>query len=330
MKFTTKGHIVAGELKKEDILNKISAHDIFKYYITTYNSPGRAFCSELRKDRSPSCSIKILGNNNAVYKDFSTGEVYGPITYVQHKYGILYHQALILISNDFNLELCIGNVPKKTMGYIGEVQKEQPKESIVRIRIVSKPFTTDGLEYWKQYGVTIEILDLFEIKQLEGYYLKYNYFKVRKKELAFSYHFGSYRYKILKPDSDNKWFTNCNANILQGFKQLPERGKLLIITKSNKDIMTLRSIGLYAVAPQSESTQIPDGAISYLKDRWEKIVIWYDNDKPGLELADKHSLIYNAPYVYIPIGDSKDPSDYRKDHGEGRLKLLIKQLLNGV
>ena len=83
MKFKTEGHIAAGELKKSDILNRISAHDIFKYYISSYLSPGKTFCSELRKDRKPSCSIKILGNNNAIYKDFSNGDVYGPITYVQ-------------------------------------------------------------------------------------------------------------------------------------------------------------------------------------------------------------------------------------------------------
>jgi hypothetical protein len=330
MEFTTKGHIVAGELKKEDILNKVSAHDIFKYYITSYISPGKAFCSELRKDRSPSCSIKILGNNNAVYKDFSNGEVYGPIKYVQRKYGLQYHQALVVVSNDFNLALCVGNVPNKTMGHIGEKQDIQPKESIVRIRIVSIPFTKEGLLYWIQYGITVKILDLFEVKQLQGYYLKHNYFKVKRGELAFSYHFGNYRYKILKPDSDNKWFTNCNASIIQGFNQLPEKGKLLIITKSNKDIMTLRGISLYAVAPQSESTVIPEKAIEYLKERWKRIIIWYDNDKPGVELASKHSLIYKAPFVHNPIGESKDLSDYRRDHGEGKLKELIKQILNGV
>lgn len=330
MKFKTEGHIAAGELKKSDILNRISAHDIFKYYISSYLSPGKTFCSELRKDRKPSCSIKILGNNTAIYKDFSNGEVYGPIKYVQHKYGLKYYQALILVSNDFNLNLCVGNVVKETMGHTGKKQKVQPQISDVKLRIVSKPYTDAGLRYWKQYGITEEILEIYEVKQLHAYYMQESYFTINNKKLAFSYHFGNYKYKILKLDSEFKWFTNCNSNIVQGFKQLPEKGKLLIITKSNKDVMTLRSIGLYAVAPQSESTQLPEGAVKYLKERWDRIIIWYDNDKAGLEAGSQHSLIYELPYTHNPIGESKDISDYRQEHGEDKLKMLIKQKLNEV
>lgn len=323
MKLTTKGHI---QLTWENILSKISEYDIFRYYIISFNKPGKAFCSELRKDKKPSCSIKLLSDGRAIYKDFSTGEVYTPISYLKYKYNLSYLKTLIMISNDFN----IGNYGKveKTMGINAKIYQRQPKSIQISLRIVSKLFTKTGLEYWKKYGITEKILNKYEVKQISQYYLNGNTIRINKNEIAFSYHFGNYKYKILRPSSEYKWITNCDYKNVQGVRQLIKKGKTLLITKSLKDIMCLSSLGVYAVAPQSESTLISKNGIKYLKKRWERIFIYYDNDEPGIKLAKQHSKSYDIPFIHNPIGTSKDASDYYKDHGEDSLKKMLKIIIN--
>ena len=62
--YNTKGYQI---LSAENILKKVTEYDIFKYYISGLEAPGKKFCSELRKDRNPSCSIKILTSGKAFY-----------------------------------------------------------------------------------------------------------------------------------------------------------------------------------------------------------------------------------------------------------------------
>ena len=41
--------------------------------------------------------------------------------------------------------------------------------------------------------------------------------------------------------------------MLQGAHQLPAEGELLVVTKSMKDVMCLYSLGITAIAPNSEN-----------------------------------------------------------------------------
>ena len=46
--------------------------------------------------------------------------------------------------------------------------------------------------------------------------------------------------------------------MLEGYTQLPHKGSILVITKGTKDVMTLHSIGVNAVAVRSETTPISE------------------------------------------------------------------------
>ena len=60
------------------------------------------FCSELRRDKSPTCSVRAF-DGKLFYKDFSTGESYDALGYIQQKYGIKFRKALAFINRDFSL-----------------------------------------------------------------------------------------------------------------------------------------------------------------------------------------------------------------------------------
>ena len=328
MKFTTKGH---QELNWENILKHISTYDMFKYYISSFKTVKKPFCSELRKDRKPSCSIKILSDGTAIYKDFSTNETFTIISYLKNKYSLAYMNILIMISNDFGLGMHDGIKKGKSMIKKGKVYKKQPKYKGVSIEISSKNFNKKGILYWEQYGITKEILSKFEVKQITAYSLNGQYGPIGNYEIAFAYYFGNGKYKLLRPErKEYKWMTNCKSKDVQGIRQLPTKGKTLLITKSLKDIMTLYSIGAHSIAPQSESTLLSLKGIEKTKQNWEIIFIYYDNDEAGLRMAKEHSKLYGIPYIYNPLGSPKDASDYYKKYGKEKLQIMLKKLLDEV
>tara|TARA_R110000803_G_scaffold71102_4_gene134184 strand:+ start:22260 stop:23243 length:984 start_codon:yes stop_codon:yes gene_type:complete len=324
MEFNTNGHV---KVTKEWILSCVREVEIFKHYIPSFKVVGRPFCSELRRDRKPSCSVRISARGKGLYIDYATGEKMSPYDYVMAKYGIIHFGvALHRIADDMNLSgnnksngITYGAVEIKKGIDIDIVAIEQKK-----VRIVSKPFTYSGLAYWKSFGISKKILEKFNIKELEGFFLSDLYYKCK---LGYAYCFGKYRYKILQPYKDFKWMTNVSSNFIQGYSQLPKSGNTLFITKSLKDVMTLYTIGAYAVAPQSESSQIHKEAVIKFKKNWKNIIIYYDNDKAGLEHAKLQSELHSLPYIYNPLNEPKDASDYYKKYGKESLKTLIRKLL---
>ena len=99
-------------------------------------------------------------------------------------------------------------------------------------------------------------------------------------------------FKIYRPLADKytKWRNNLTENDIQGFKQLPKTGDILIITKSMKDVMCLYEMGIPAISPSSESTFIPDKALNQLKKRFKRIIILFDRDTAGVKYLRKMSL----------------------------------------
>ena len=127
---------------------------------------------------------------------------------------------------------------------------------------------------------------------------------------------------------ESKWFSNINREDVQGITQLPETGDTLYITSSLKDIIVLRKLGLNAIAPSAETTIIPEDIITMLKTRFKKLVIFYDNDNPGIIASNKHSKIYEASEIFVPFKyiseDIKDPSDFVEKYSYEELLDVIK------
>lgn len=109
---------------------------------------------------------------------------------------------------------------------------------------------------------------------------------------------------------------NVRKENIQGYTQLPAEGDLLIIAASMKDALCLIAVGFNAIAPQSESTSIPDAIIEELKGRFKQIVILFDNDEAGLASAKKYSALYDIEYkqlIPIPtVNKLKDVADYKE------------------
>ena len=81
--------------------------------------------------------------------------------------------------------------------------------------------------------------------------------------------------------------------------------------------------------PNSENLFISDAVLEELKSRFENIVVFYDNDRPGLyNMAKIRREHPELVYVCIPKEcGSKDISDFYKDHGRKETLNLIKKFV---
>ena len=319
-------------LHTDVILGKISEYDIFMYYIPSFKALGKKFRSELREDNSPTVSI-VHYNGKLLYKDFGNPDhTFNCFNYVKYKYGCSFIGALRIIDCDFNLGLSSKQeIIKFTMGYMGYRQKNNPKPIKPEVIIQKKrrQWNKEDATFWGKYLVSKKSLITFAIEPISYFWINGSRFTCKSITYAFKF---KNRYKIYSPyDDKNKWLSNTKKTDVQGYNQLPNIGKRLIITSSLKDVLCLYEAGYNAIALQSEM-QIPEEKlISELKNRFDTVDILYDNDfnnvnNPGQSMAKKICNLYGLNNICLPDElDCKDPSDLVKQTGSfNTLKTILK------
>jgi hypothetical protein len=318
------------QLTIQEILKSITEYDIFKYYIGKNFKIG-TIKSPLRKDSRASFDIFKSPNTvrKILFKDHGTGDKGSCFDLVMCMYRLSFMEALKCIDNDFKLGLNNKPFSKKglTKGYIGKasgVDVDKIESScLIRVKRRKWNATTDK-RFWGSYGITGTQLLKFNVSPLEALKINNKWFKFKKDECIYCYHFGDYIYKIYQPYSEDfKWLSNASADIIQGWEQIPQKGNIIVITKSLKDILVLDSIEVPAIAPQSEGTIPSQEIISELKERFEIVISNYDYDRRGIVSANRMRKIYNiTPFMFTPEFKVKDVSDYVKKYGINSLKTL--------
>jgi 5S rRNA maturation endonuclease (ribonuclease M5) len=186
------------------------------------------------------------------------------------------------------------------------------------------------LAYWGQFGITREILEKYKVNAISKMFSD----GVLKQVYSEDNPMYSYRvfnsFKIYKPlaNKSDKWRGNLERNDIQGFEQLNKTGDLLVITKALKDVMTLRSFGINAIAPPSESSILEEAPIESCRRRFSKIIMLYDRDKTGMLFTRKIAKKFNLDFVFINKKyEAKDISDFVKKYGRQSGKELLDYIL---
>lgn len=306
----------------EDLLSKIDDYDIYAYYMGNFTI-GKLYNSPLRTDdKIPSFAIFKGRRGNLMFKDHGSGESGNAISFIKLIDHItdqqtLERQLLKIIRSTKPTEIRNRTVVRST-------------DYIVDIGIVRQPFTKIDIDYWNQFNISLDTLNKFQVFSIK-YYLSNNIVKGIYKDENPMYAYKVFdKFKIYRPLASKytKWRTNLTTSDVQGFAQIPEKGDLLIITKSLKDVMVLYEMGYTAISAASETTFIPEDILSGLKEKWKYIVLLYDRDKAGIQNARKYSKQYNLPAFFINKKfKSKDISDAVKNCGFDNIKQwLIKEL----
>lgn len=306
---------------KEDILSKVSEYDIFVKYIGPFKI-GKAYKSPLRQDKNPSFAVFASSKDKALlYKDMGSGDCGDVFKFVKRLFGLTrYKDVLEKIDSDLNLQSI-------------ETRRVEQDYNSRRLEITVKrqPLTSKDVLYWSKYCIPEMTLKFYNVSPISSFYIN-NIKSGTYKALEPMYAYKVFnRFKIYRPLSDKsiKWRGNLGSLDIQGFEQLPEKGKLLIITKSLKDVMVLYELGYNAIAPASESTIIPEIAMDNIKKRFKHIVVFYDRDATGMTFSRKMVNKYNLDFMFIDKKYKiKDISDFVEKHGIKESKLFMKSKLS--
>ncbi|HPX44800.1 MAG TPA: toprim domain-containing protein [Bacteroidales bacterium] len=327
MNFNYSSDKVQLPITKEFLLSKNSEETYMSYYLGMPLS-NKAFCSPLRKDHKPSCSLWKSKLGTLYFKDFATGQTLSFVNLVMVKYNCTYSEALIKIAEDFGL------TPEQTnlQPIIQQIPTFKTK-SQSKIQIEQKKFTKQELAWWKQFGITKEILDKFSIFSCKNVFLNNKIFITSTEKCpVYGYFYGIKngieQWKIYIPlRTKFRWINNADKETTQGYAQLPETGKYLVITKSLKDVALLYTFGIPAVAPSSETSFIKKELLEELKNRFQTIIVFFDNDRTGKAYMAKLRHKYpEFKYLIIPRQlKAKDISDFYKLYGRKLTKDLIKK-----
>ena len=320
------------KITKELILSRFSEEQLMEYYLHLPVKKG-LFRSPLRRDKQPTCSFYRNKSGTLIFKDFATGQHLNVFDVVQSIFKCNYFESLRIIANDFGIVR--DNTLHKNPGKINLNPIKIKDKEISKIQIEVQEFTDGELKWWGKYGISKDILKRFNVYSCKHVFLNDQLFAESQQHCPiFGYYGKKYQglelWRCYFPKRTSfRFITNWPSKKIQGYDQLPKKGKLLVITKSMKDSMCLYSCGITACAPNSENLFISDKVLEDLKSRFKNIVVLYDNDRPGLyNMAKIRREHPELTYVFIPKRyGSKDISDFYKDHGRKETLNLIKTFI---
>lgn len=296
------------------ILSKVTEYDIYAKYIGQFKV-GMIYNSPFRKDKNPSFGIYYSKRTKQLlFKDHGTGECGNVIKFVSLFTGKTEYNDIL---SDIVDNLNITNNTK----LVSSKQYIPPTETV--IGVVRQEFTDVDINYWKQFNISINTLKKFNVNSIK-YYLCNGIVKGTYKRENPMYAYKVYNnFKIYRPLADKytKWRNNLTDYDIQGYEQLPQKGDILFITKSMKDVMCLHEMGYPAVSPSSESTFLPKDVLEQLKTRFKRIIILFDRDAAGVERSRKLSRETGLEAMFINKKfKAKDVSDAVKANSFEEIK----------
>lgn len=317
-------------ITEQDILACTSEESIFCHYMGIPFISKGLYRSIVREDKKPTCSF--WRGKKLYLKDFATGDCLDCFSLVMRLYDCDYANALKHIANDLGIKAYKLNHNRAALA---SVRKFVKTTGPTIIQVETKNFTDKELKWWAQFGITLDILRKFNVYSCKHVFLNGSLNSISSpRNMIFTYYFGKKdkieKHKVYFPMRKTfRFLNNLDSKTLQGWKQLPQEGKVLFITKSQKDIMCLYSLGLPAIAPNSEHLFLTPETLDKLKHRFKHIIVLYDNDRTGLQEMIKIKKEFpELNYTFIPrTTGSKDISDYYKDHGKAKTFELIKKYL---
>ncbi len=312
------------KITKSLILSEFSEEQIMSYYLNIPIKKG-LFRSPLRKDINPTCSLYRNKSGTLIFKDFATGQYLNCFEVVQAKYNCNYFEALNIIANDFNI--VHNKILHKNSDKIIDNSIKIKNNEIAKIQVEIQNFTPYELKWWKKYGITLDLLKKYKVFSCKHVFLNGNIIAESSQNCPiFGYYGGNIKKNKEKIElwrcyfpkrKSYRFITNWPSKKIQGFDQIIGKGKLLIITKSMKDLLCFRSIGLEAIAPNSETQFLTDSILNNLKQNYKHIIVLFDNDQTGISFMNKIKKKHpELLYTWIPFKyKAKDISDFYKKYG---------------
>lgn len=273
-------------------------------------------------ERTPSFCIYVRDDKYR-FKDFSTGAGGNGVDLVMMMYDINFGQAAQKILCDYNEFILTGR--------LSDDLRDFKKQAKYQVREYNKRgWTKQDADFWTQFRIDSDTLSNFNVIPLDSYTMvkedNSDRVVISGPNLYGYTRLDGTIYKVYQPKvTEHKFFKV--KNYIQGTDQLKFNVPNLVICSSLKDAMCLTKFGYNTevVAPDSENTLIPNGAMSMYKLKYKAICTLFDNDDAGIKAAQKYQDEYDLPGVILPM--SKDLSDSVRDYGIPETRKVLHPLL---
>ena len=314
------------------LLDKTSEFDIMRFYLNIDVLPA-LINSPLRQDRNASVSIFSPDGVKVFYKDFGTGEHGSIFDLLGRMWNRTFSETITKIWDDIDrVKHNRINLNRTRRGVIHK------SNSILEVR--TRQWFDYDIEYWNSYGISREWLEFGDVYPISHILItRDNITKIIPAEkLAYVYverKDGKVSLKVYQPKSQRlKWLSKHDSSVWDLWSRLPDRGDTLFITSSRKDALCLwENTGIPSVSLQGEGYVPKEKVINQLKQRFGRVIIFFDNDydkdeNHGHIYASRLSVMFDLDMVEIPSEyKSKDPSDLFKNHGAKTFRRVIKELV---
>lgn len=337
-------------LTKTYVLERLSQEQIFEYYLGISVVTGKLLLSPLRKDNNPTCSFYYNEHGRLRFRDFSGhfwGDCFDVVAYVlkvDSKGKKAFQMILHTIAKDFKIHKYQDSKEVQKYELITrEFFSKKKAKAKIQFKIVPREYNYHDDDYWTKFNIDRNLLTHGLVYAAEEIYLSrdgINYTRIYRystKDPAYCYYGGKGTYniedwKVYYPFRKKKGEQRFHANssFLQG-KHLITGGRVGIVTKAYKDVLSFRSFGLQAVAPFAESVLLNQIEYEFMRDNFDIIVSCMDYDRAGQRMAQLLRKTYDIqPYMFTngSYGSkdygSKDFAEYVDNNGILVTKNLIK------
>jgi len=325
---------------KKLLLNYINDIDVYRHYIGENITLNGVIRSPLRKDSTPSFGF-FYKNDEVLFNDFVLGG--GDfVKFVQLKYNLNFFEALSKIAIDFKIDNKFHIKSNVQKNLVDNSNNYPSRENIIEntnkfsLDIKSRKWAKYDISFWKNFGINYKILQKYNVVPISHIFFYNRIIKADTYAYAFIEHKDNeITYKVYQPyNKDYKWLTDHNESVWQGWTQLPKSHRLLIITKSLKDVMSIVNVSrIPSVSLQAESIVPKEHIINELKSRFKSIYLLYDNDYDkeenwGQKFSNKIASSFDLKELKIPTKyKSKDFSDLVVNKGKKQANKILTSLI---
>lgn len=301
-------------LSIEEVLSRVSEAQILARYLGVTQIPC-FISSPFRQEEHPSFRLFSPDGKKIRYIDFGTGENGTLLELLSKMWHLSFTQTLVYIYDNTAKDLkpaIIDTVEERVRSL------ETIKDSKLEIKV--RAWTKKDREYWQSYGVPIEFLEKACVYPISHYFITKGNNKMTFVADPLAYAFVEFKeknltIKVYQPYNKKfKWMSKHDRSVIGLWRLMPAKGGEICICSSVKDALCLTAnTGIPAVCLQGEGYGISKTAQNVLKQRFEKVYIFFDNDVPGKRDAKKLQLETGFINIELPeFEGGKDISDFYK------------------
>lgn len=293
-------------LTKDYILSKVTQEQIFEKYLQVTVKTDVLYKAPVvirPDDDNPTCSFYYSNNGKLRFRDFAGyfwGDCFDVVAHVlrvdskdKRGFGVILDQ----IARDFRIHKYADKriIDTGNTFDVREVVKQKKK---VLIEFQPREWNRTDAQFWTAGNIGKKLLEKARVYPCLYIWInKQLVYNFLPKDPAYAYYFGPNDIKVYFPNRDNYRFIS-NTSYLQGIDLL-EPAEIGLITKSYKDVLSLKSFDLQAVAPSSETVPISPSewsSIKYYCNHWFSLM---DCDRTGILMARKLRKLYGIQPLFF-------------------------------